>query len=97
MGSTGKIISELKKLMIENNIKIKTNADVKELVLENNKIKKIITEESISDFDLVVCNADPPTVYSEMIKGLKIKSPFQIKKITLLDGFVCSFFGTTKV
>ncbi len=98
MGGTGKIISELKKLMIENNIKIKTNADVKELVLENNKIKKIITEkESISDFDLVVCNADPPTVYSEMIKGLKIKSPFKNpKKLLYSMGLFVLFFGTTK-
>ena len=29
MGGTGKIVAELKKLMIENNIKIKTNTDVK--------------------------------------------------------------------
>ena len=40
MGGTGKIVSELKKLMIENGIKIKTNTEVKEFVIENNKIKK---------------------------------------------------------
>ena len=64
MGGTGKIVSELKKLMINNGIKIKRNTEAKEFIVENNKIIKILTDnEEISDLDLVVCNADPPMVY----------------------------------
>ena len=40
MGGTGKIVSELKKLMIDAGIKIKTNTEVKDLIVENNKVSK---------------------------------------------------------
>ena len=46
----------LKKLMIENGIKIKTNTEAKEFIIENNHIKKIITNnEDLTNIDLVVC------------------------------------------
>ena len=98
MGGTGKIVSELKKLMLENSVKIKTNTDVKELVVKNNKIIKILTDkETITDFDLVVCNADPPTVYSEMIKNFKFNNPFKNpKKLLYSMGLFVLFFGTKK-
>ncbi len=98
MGGTGKIVSELKKLMIENKIKIKTNTNVQELVIKNNKITEIITDkEKINDFDLVVCNADPPTVYSEMIKNFKVRRPFRNpKKLLYSMGLFVLFFGTKK-
>ena len=71
MGGTGKIVSELKKLMIDNGIIIKTNTEAKEFVVEKNKITKIITNnDEISNIDLVVCNADPPVVYSKLLKKI---------------------------
>ena len=96
MGGTGKIVSELKKLMIENNINIKTNTNVEELIIKNNKIIAIHTNnEKITDFDLVVCNADPPTVYSEMIKNFNFKRPFKNpKKLLYSMGLFVLFFGT---
>ena len=98
MGGTGKIVSELKKLMIENGIKIKTNTEVKELVVENNKISKIITNnEEISNFDLVVCNADPPMVYSKLLKKYNFQRPFlNEKKLLYSMGLFVLFFGTKK-
>lgn len=98
MGGTGKIVAELKKLMIENNIKIKTNTDVKEFVIEDNKIKKIITnKEDITDFDLVICNADPPMVYSKLLKKYNLKRPFKKEKNLLYSmGLFVLFFGTKK-
>ena len=69
MGGTGKIVFELKKLMTEVGIEIMTNTEVEELVVENDKISEIITNKGkISNFDLVVCNADPPMVYSKLLK-----------------------------
>ncbi len=98
MGGTGKIVLELKKLMIENGIKIKTNTEVKELVVENNKITKIITNnESISKFDLVVCNADPPMVYTKLLKKYNLPRPFKKEKNLLYSmGLFVLFFGTKK-
>ena len=98
MGGTGKIVSELKKLMIENDIKIKTNTNVKKLIVENNKIINIVTDnENITDFDLVVCNADPPTVYSEMLKNFNLRRPFRNpKKLQYSMGLFVLFFGTKK-
>ncbi len=98
MGGTGKIVSELKKLMIESGIILKTNTDVQEFVLENNKISKIITNnEVITDFDLVVCNADPPMVYSKLLKKYKFKRPFKKEnKLLYSMGLFVLFFGTKK-
>ncbi len=98
MGGTGKIVSELKKLMIETGIIIKTNTEVKELVIENKKISKIITNnEEITNFDLVVCNADPPMVYSNLLKNYNLKRPFKNEKKLLYSmGLFVLFFGTKR-
>ena len=98
MGGTGKIVLELKKLMIEVGIKIKTNTDVAELIVENNKISKIITnKEEITNFDLVVCNADPPMVYSKLLKNYNLRRPFKSEKNLLYSmGLFVLFFGTKK-
>ena len=98
MGGTGKIVSELKKLMIENGINIKTNTEVKELIVEDNKITKIITnKEQILNLDLVVCNADPPVVYSELLKKHKLKRPIiKERKLLYSMGLFVLFFGTKK-
>ncbi len=98
MGGTGKIVSELKKLMIANGVNIKTNTEVKEFVLENNKISKIITNnEEITNFDLVVCNADPPMVYSKLLNKYNFKRPFKKEKNLLYSmGLFVLFFGTKK-
>ena len=81
MGGTGKIVSELKKLMIYCGIDIKTNTEAKEFIVENNKIIKILTNNGeIYNPDLVVCNADPPMVYSKLLKKQNIKRPILREK-----------------
>ena len=96
MGGTGKIVSELKKLMMDAGIKIKTNTEVKELIVKNNKVSKIITNhEEITNFDLLVCNADPPMVYSSLLKKYNFKRPFKNEKNLLYSmGLYVLFFGT---
>ena len=70
----GDCLSELKKLMVDSGVKIKTNTEAKEFIVENNKITKILTNnEEISNIDLVVCNADPPMVYSKLLKKQNLK------------------------
>ena len=98
MGGTGKIVSELKNLMIESGIEIKTKTEVKEFIIENDKISKIITnKETMTNFDLVVCNADPPMVYSKLLKNYNLKRPFKKEKNLLYSmGLFVLFFGTKK-
>ncbi len=98
MGGTGKIVSELKKLMQDNGIKIITNTNVEEFIVEKNKISKIITNnEEITNFDLVVCNADPPMVYSKLLKKYNLARPFKKEKNLLYSmGLYVLFFGTKK-
>ena len=93
MGGTGKIVTELKKLMIENGINIKINTEVTELVIKNNKVSRIVTNNGdITNFDLLVCNADPPMVYSKLLKKYKLKRPLK-KKINYSILWDClSFF-----
>ena len=93
MGGTGKIVTELKKLMIENGINIKINTEVTELVIKN-KVSRIVTNNGdITNFDLLVCNADPPMVYSKLLKKYNlIKRPLK-KKINYSILWDClSFF-----
>ncbi len=98
MGGTGKIVSELKQLMIDCGIKIKTNTEAKEFIVENNRITKILTNnEEISNIDLVVCNADPPMVYSKLLKKQNLKRPVLKEKNLLYSmGLFVLFFGTKK-
>ena len=96
MGGTGKIVTELKKLMIENGINIKINTEVTELVIKNNKVSRIVTNNGdITNFDLLVCNADPPMVYSKLLKKYKLKRPFKKEnKLLYSMGLFVLFFGT---
>ena len=98
MGGTGKIVSELKKLMIDNGIKIRTKTEAKEFVLKDNKITKIITNNGdITNPDLVVCNGDPPMIYSKLLKKYKLSRPvMNEKKLLYSMGLFVLFFGTKK-
>ena len=98
MGGTGKIVLELKKLMIDNGIKIRTKTEAKEFVLKDNKITKIITNNGdITNPDLVVCNGDPPMIYSKLLKKYKLSRPvINEKKLLYSMGLFVLFFGTKK-
>ena len=84
--------------MIDCGIKIKTNTEAKEFIVENNRITKILTNnEEISNIDLVVCNADPPMVYSKLLKKQNLKRPVLKEKNLLYSmGLFVLFFGTKK-
>ena len=97
MGGTGKIVSELKKLMIDCGIKIKTNTEAKEFIVENNRIAKILTNnEEISNIDLVVCNADPPMVYSKLLKKQNLRRPVLKEKTYCIQWDFLFFFWYEK-
>lgn len=99
MGGTGKIVHELEKLMQDTGIEIKKNADVEKILVKDNKAVgvKIKNGEKL-DADAVICNADPPTVYSEMLDGHYGKNPLiKPEKLTQYSmGLYVLFFGSKK-
>ena len=98
MGGTGKIIQELENLALSNGINIMKNTDVNEIILENNSVTGLrLNNKEIVNFNAVICNADPPTVYAEMIKGKRLKRTFKPEPLIQYSmGLFVLFFGTKK-
>ena len=99
MGGTGALVNAFKKLMIEEKIKINLNSEVSEILFENKKAIGIKLKNGKKEFsEIVVCNADPAYVYSNMIND-KVSGRWNKKKISKLSfsmGLFVIFFGTKK-
>ena len=69
MGGTGAIVDALTRLMQRHGIKVLTGADVSQINMTDKKVSGVTldeVQELVSDH--VICNADPPVVYQEMLK-----------------------------
>ncbi len=78
MGGTGKIVDELKKLMIRNKIKIELNVDITKVNLDKNTIVSLESKNGkLYKCDKLIFNGDPPTFYDEILRK---KNFFQRKK-----------------
>ena len=100
MGGTGNIIKGLEKLMLEENIKILKGSEVTKINLEDGKIKSIkLKNQKEIDADNVICNADPPAVYEELLDNKKSNFIFKWKKerMEYSMGLFVYYFGTKKV
>ena len=100
MGGTGNIIKGLEKLMVEENIKILKGSEVTKINLEDGKIKSIkLKNQKEIDADNVICNADPPAVYEELLDNKKSNFIFKWKKerMEYSMGLFVYYFGTKKV
>ena len=100
MGGTGNIINGLEKLMNEVGIQIIKGHEVKKIILDEKKItgveldngKNIIT-------NYVICNADPPAVYENLLNENRYNSfLFNWKKnrMEYSMGLFVYYFGTKK-
>ena len=99
MGGTGKIVSELEKLMIRNKINIIKNTDVDKILVSNKKATGIkLSDGEVIHADAVICNADPPTVYKEMLDSKYNRGTmFKPEKFTQYSmGLYVLFFGSKK-
>jgi len=100
MGGTGNIIKGLEKLMLEENIKILKGSEVTKINLKYGKIKSIkLKNQKEIDADNVICNADPPAVYEELLDNKKSNFIFKWKKerMEYSMGLFVYYFGTKKV
>ena len=99
MGGTGKIVQELERLMIENHITVKKNTDITKIKVKSNRATGVITSTGDEiDADVVICNADPPTVYKEMLDPqFSKKALIKPEKFTQYSmGLYVLFFGSKK-
>jgi len=100
MGGTGNIIKGLEKLMLEENIKVLKGSEVTKINLKDGKIRnvKLKNHEEI-ETDNVICNADPPAVYEELLDSKKSSFIFKWKKerMEYSMGLFVYYFGTKKV
>ena len=99
MGGTGKIVSALEKLMVEENIKIIKECEVTKIISKNNKIISIKLSNGKEILaDNVICNADPPAVYSNLTDSKNLNSFFKwkMKRMEYSMGLFVYYFGTKK-
>ena len=99
MGGTGKLVSELEKLMIRNGIKINYNSDVSHFSTIGRVITRVNFKNRKSEsYDYVVSNADPVQVSGELLKNEKISfHNYLIKKYAKHSmGLFVLFFGSVK-
>jgi len=98
MGGTGQIVNGLEKLMIEENIKIIKGKEVVELITKNKKISSVkLDDGSEISTNNVICNADPPAVYSSLInENLNKVFNWKMKRMQYSMGLFVYYFGTKK-
>ncbi|MDC1349278.1 phytoene desaturase family protein, partial [Amylibacter sp.] len=99
MGGTGKLVQSLYDLMKKNGIKIVLDTDIAQIEVKNNKaLGATSTDGRFFSADRVICNGDPPTVYSQMLPGEKNRSKrlFPEKLTQYSMGLYVLFFGTKK-
>ena len=96
MGGTGKLVEELTALMQRHGITIQLNADVDEIILENNCAVGVrLSNNQVIDADLVVFGGDPETCYQHLLPQKKLRLP-KIKKHYSMGLYVL-YFGTKKL
>ncbi|MDC3244280.1 phytoene desaturase family protein [Amylibacter sp.] len=99
MGGTGKLVQSLYDLMKKNGIKIVLDTDIAQIEVKNNKaLGATSTDGRFFSADRIICNGDPPTVYSQMLPGEKNRSKrlFPEKLTQYSMGLYVLFFGTKK-
>jgi len=99
MGGTGNIISAFEKLMNEVGVKIIKGQEIVKINHENRKVKNIVLKNNdVLEIDSVVCNADPPKVYDELIHPKINNKLFNLKtdRLKYSMGLYVYYFGTKK-
>ena len=100
IGGTGQIINGLEKLMIEENIMIIKGHEVTNIISKNKKIVGVKLDNNKEIIaNNVICNADPPAVYSQLTNSKNLSTLFKwkMKRMEYSMGLFVYYFGTKKV
>ena len=98
-GGTGALVAGLRALMERQKIDIRTGADVVQITTQGKRATGVVLSDGQKlAADYVICNADPPTVYREMLASAKqqIKKPIPEALTKYSMGLFVLFFGTDK-
>lgn len=99
MGGTGKLVQGLHELMERHGIDIQLNTDVEEILTDGTLATGIrTTDGKVIHADRVICNGDPPTIYSQMLpsQAEKRKKALPESMTRYSMGLFVLFFGTQK-
>ena len=98
MGGTGKLVAALTTLMAEEGIELKCGQTVSELVLDGRRATGVkLGCGEILDADVIVSNADPLHLYSNMLPTEKLAALPRLKlKSRKSMGLYVLYFGTAR-
>jgi len=99
MGGTGALVKALETLMREQQVDIKLNASVDEILTEQNTAKGVrLSSGEIIECDVLVSNVDPTHLYKNMLPKTRQKMSAKLKTATAKYsmGLFVLYFGTTK-
>jgi phytoene desaturase len=97
MGGTGKLVAELHRLIERADINIELGTDIEEITIDSgNATGARSFDGQVFKADRVICNGDPPTVYSQMLGGPQLlrKRPLPESLTQYSMGLYVLFFGT---
>ena len=101
IGGTGNIINGLEKLMNEVGIEVIKGHEVKKILLDNKKIIGIeLDNKKTISANHVICNADPPAVYENLLnedKNNSILFNWKKNRMEYSMGLFVYYFGSRKV
>ena len=100
MGGTGKLVSELRDLMLRNGVKIELGRQIDEIIIENNRATAIKdTNGNQTTADIVVFGGDAPYAYEKMLppnlNRQFIRRPNKLTKYSM--GMFVLYFGARKI
>ena len=99
MGGTGKLVQSLHNLMDRVGIDVVLDTDIAQINIDNNKaLGATSVDGRFFSADRVICNGDPPTVYTQMLPSETNRSkrlfPERLTQYSM--GLYVLFFGTNK-
>ena len=97
MGGTGRLVKALHDLLIRVGVNVELNVDIAEITMQDGRVNGAIAEDGRRfSADRVICNGDPPTVYSQMLPSdnHRKKRLFPDKLTHYSMGLYVLFFGT---
>jgi len=99
MGGTGKLVAELHALMERAGVDVRLNVDIDRIEVKDGLTTGAVSSDGeVFPADRVICNGDPPTVYSQMMpeaySGGSKMLPESLTKYSM--GLFVLFFGTTR-
>jgi phytoene desaturase len=97
MGGTGRLVKALHDLLIRVGVNVELNVDIAKITMQNGRVTGAIAEDGRKfSADRVICNGDPPTVYSQMLPSdnHRKKRLFPDKFTHYSMGLYVLFFGT---